>query len=264
MSFQDARTHTALAVPTVVRAERISPSFTRVTLAGEGLDAFPLHGYDHWFRLFLPQESGDVSFDLPARMDRRGYLRYLRMPGATRPHMRNYTVRELRPRAGELDVDFVVHGDEGVATRWVQRAEPGARVALLDQGRGYDIPDDTEAHLLVGDETALPAIAGILRDLPRDARGDAWIEIAEAEDAQELAAPADVRVHWVVRPQGSRPGATVLDAVRAAPLPEAPLAAYLAGEQALPAALRRWLVNEHGVPKAAITFQGYWRMAHVR
>ncbi len=264
MSFRDARQQTALAAPAVIRTERISPHFIRVTLGGEGLDAFPLHGYDHWFRLFLPQESGEASFALPNRMDTLGYLRYLRMPGSTRPHMRSYTVRELRPRVGELDVDFVVHGDEGVATRWAQRAEPGMRVAMLDQGRGYDIPDGTEAHLLAGDETALPAIAGILRDLPRDARGEAWIELSDAADAQDTGAPEGVTVHWIVRPAGSRPGATVLAAVRGAPLPAGRLAAYLAGEQALPAALRRWLVNEHRIPKAAITFQGYWRMAHTR
>jgi NADPH-dependent ferric siderophore reductase len=262
MGFKDARRYTALAVPEVTRTERISPNFIRVTFAGDGLDAFPLHGFDHWFRLFLPHEDGAASFDLPNRMDTLGYLRYLRMPGATRPHMRNYTVRELRPRVGEMDVDFVVHGDDGVATRWVQRVEPGARVALLDQGRGHDIPDGTEAHLLVGDETALPAVAGILRDLPRDARGAAWVELANPADAQETGAPDGVAVHWVTRPPGSRPGATVLDAVRAAPLPTGRIAAYLAGEQALPAALRRWLVGEHRVPKTAIAFQGYWRMSH--
>jgi NADPH-dependent ferric siderophore reductase len=263
VSFKDARAGTALATPEVVRTERISPNLVRVTLAGESVADFPLHGFDQWFRLFLPQESGATSFDLPERVDTLGYLRYLRM-GATRPHMRNYTVRELRPRTGELDVDFVVHGDEGVATRWVTRTRPGDRVALIDQGRGYDIPDGTEAHLLVGDETALPAIAGILRDLPRDARGDAWIEVADTGDAQETGAPEGVAVHWVARPPGSRPGATVLDAVRAGPLPEGRLSAYLVGEQALPAALRRWLVGAHGIPKSAISFTGYWRLRHAR
>jgi NADPH-dependent ferric siderophore reductase len=260
VSFKDARKQTALAVPEVARIERVSPNFVRVTFAGGGLDAIPAHGMDHWFRLFLPHEDGAADFAVPRRMDQLGYLKYLRMPSATRPHMRNYTVRSLRPDAGELDVDFVVHGDEGIATRWVQRAEPGSHVAILDQGRGYDIPDGTEAHLLVGDETALPAIAGILRDLPRDVRGAAWIEVPDAADAQETGAPDGVEVRWITRPAGSRPGATVLDAVRAAPLPAGRLAAYLAGEQALPAALRRWLVNEHQVPKSAITFQGYWRI----
>jgi NADPH-dependent ferric siderophore reductase len=260
VSFKDARTHTTLAVPEVARIARVSPNLLRVTFAGGGLDAIPAHGSDHWFRLFLPHEDGAADFAVPRRMDQLGYLRYLRMPSATRPHMRNYTVRALRPEAAELDVDFVVHGDEGIATRWVQRAEPGARVAVLDQGRGYDIPRDAESHLLVGDETALPALAGILRDLPRDARGTAWIEVPDAADAQETDAPDGVEVRWITRPAGSRPGGTVLDAVRSAPVPTGRLAAYLAGEQALPAALRRWLVNDHKVAKSAITFQGYWRL----
>jgi NADPH-dependent ferric siderophore reductase len=252
-----------LAQATVSRAERISPNFVRVTLDGPELATLPQHGHDHWFRMFLPREEGETDFSVPDRMDMRGYLAYLRIPGERRPHMRNYTVREHRPADGQIDVDFVVHGDEGVATRWATRATPGDRVALLDQGRGYDYPDDTEAHLLVGDETALPAIAGILRDLPRDARGAAYLELIHPDDAQELDAPDGVEVHWLVREPGARPGSLAIETVQAAPLPEGRLAAYLVGEQQLPTTLRRWLVSQ-GVPKSAIEFTGYWRIGPTR
>jgi NADPH-dependent ferric siderophore reductase len=260
MSFKDGRKGSTLCVVDVVRSERISPNFVRVTVGGEQLAPMPNHGYDHWFRLFLPQENGDTSFALPSRVDMIGYLKYLRMPGATRPHLRNYTVRAFRPGALELDIDFVVHGDDGVATRWATRAKPGDTVALLDQGCGFDFDPEAEFHLLVTDETGLPAVAGILRDLPRDARGTAIIEIPDAADAQEVGAPEGVAVQWIVRKPGERPGSPALDAVTTWTAPAGSLHAYLVGEQALPTGARRWLVNELGVPKRSIQFSGYWRI----
>ena len=261
MSFTVRTTTATLAVVYVVRTERLSPNFVRVTVGGEQLASLPHHGFDHWFRLFLPNAHERTSFDLPSRVDMIGYLKFLRMPEAVRPIMRNYTVREFRPEVNELDIDFVTHGDEGVAGRWAATATVGERVALLDQGRGYEYPDETTAHLLVSDETGLPAVAGILRDLPRDATGAAYIEIPHADDEQPTGAPDGVEVHWVVRDHGARPGSAVLEVAKSKPIPQGTLAAYLVGEQLLPTSLRRWLVQEHDVPKQSITFVGYWKMA---
>ena len=261
MSFAVRPTAPTLAVVDVVRTERVSPNFVRVTVGGDQLSPLPNDGWDQWFRLFLPNASGTTSWALPSRVDMIGYLKFKRMPDDVRPVMRNYTIREHRPEANELDIDFVVHGDEGVAGRWALNAAVGERVALLDQGRGYEPPAGTTAHLLVADETGLPAVVGILRDLPRDATGAAYIEIPDAADEQPTDAPAGVDVHWVVRDHGTRPGGTVLDVVKSNPIPTGTLAAYLVGEQLLPTSLRRWLVQEHSVPKQAITFVGYWKMA---
>ncbi|MFV2012877.1 MULTISPECIES: siderophore-interacting protein [unclassified Micromonospora] len=260
MSFKDAKKHTTLCVVNVVGTERISPNFIRVTLGGDQLQRLPDHGFDHWFRLYLPQEHGETTFDLPNRADTIGYLKYLRIPSATRPHLRNYTVRAFRPQARELDIDFVVHGDEGVASRWVQRTKAGDTVALLDQGCGYEFAPDTTFHLLAGDETALAAIVGILRDLPRDATGLAVVEIPDPADAQQVDAPAGFEVRWLPRPAGTRPGSLALAAVQAWTT-DSPttVSAYFAGEQALPAGARRHLVDI-GVPKRRISFTGYWRL----
>jgi NADPH-dependent ferric siderophore reductase len=260
MSYKDSRKGDTLAVVQVVRTERISPNFVRVTVGGDQLAPLPNHGYDHWFRLFLPHEDGETNFSLPQRVDMVGYLKYLRMPGATRPPMRNYTVREFRPEALELDIDFVVHGDEGVATRWATRTQPGDTVAMIDQGAGFEFDPATEHHLLVADETGLPAVAGILRDLPRDARGTALIEIPHADDAQETGAPEGFDLQWLMRAPGARPGALALETVTGSVLPAGRLSAHLVGEQALVTGARRWLVNEKQVPKKAIQFVGYWRL----
>ena len=259
MSFSDGKKGSTLCVLEVVRTERISPNFMRITLGGEQLKPLQKHGFDHWFRLFLPQEHGETSFDLPDRVDMLGYLKYLRMPGSVRPPMRNYTVRDYRPETLELDIDFVVHGDEGLATRWATRTVAGDKVALLDQGRAYEGSDDADQHLLVTDETGLPAVAGILRDLPRDARGIAIIEIPDAADAQAVDAPPAFDVRWVVRPAGDKPGTAALEAARQLPVPSGSISVYVVGEQSLPVGLRRHLV-EQGVPKKSIQFQGYWRL----
>jgi NADPH-dependent ferric siderophore reductase len=260
MSFKDARKGSTLCVVQVLRSERVSPNVTRITVGGDSLAALPRHGYDHWFRLFLPREEGETNYNLPSRVDMRGYVQYLRMPADTRPPMRNYTVREFRPELLELDIDFVVHGDDGPATRWANRAKVGDTVAFIDQGAAFELDPAAESFLLVTDETGLPAVAGILRDLPRDARGSAFIEIPHADDAQAIDAPAGLTVEWLVRDEGARPGILALEAVKSWRPPSGTLSAYLVGEQALAAGARRWLVNELGVPKKSILFSGYWRL----
>lgn len=262
MGFTDGRKTTGLYTAEVARSERITPHMVRVTLRGDDLVRLPQRGYDQWFRLFLPRADGDTDFaGVPEGFGLAGYLRYLAARSGTRPPFRNYTVRAHRPGAGELDVDFVAHGDTGIAGPWAQRARPGERVALIDQGRGFDPLDDADTVLLAGDESALPAIAGILRDLPRDAQGLAIVEIPDAADQQELDAPPGVEVRWLARADPhDRPGLLALEAVRArSPEHPATLHAYLAGEQQLVAESRRHLVAA-GVPKPRIAFTGYWRI----
>jgi NADPH-dependent ferric siderophore reductase len=261
MGFTDGRKTTGLYTAEVVRTERVTPHMVRVTFAGDDLRRLPVRGYDQWFRLFLPRPDGETDFSaVPEQFGMAGYVKYLTSRSGTRPPVRNYTVRELRPAAGELDVDFVAHGDQGVAGPWAQAAQAGERVALIDQGRGFDPIDDTGEILLAGDESALPAIVGILSDLRRDATGVAIIEIPDAADAQPVEAPAGFDVRWLPRADPhDRPGALALEAVRAfTPADPARLHAYLAGEQALAAEGRRHLVAA-GVPKSRIVFTGYWK-----
>ncbi|WP_345752787.1 siderophore-interacting protein [Microbacterium rhizophilus] len=260
MAFSDARKSRGLYRAQVLRGERVTPHMVRVTFDGDELRRLPRHGFDQWFRLFLPRADGTTDFDaVPEGFGMAGYLKYLMANSHTRPLFRNYTVRMHRPEAGELDVDFVAHGDEGVAGPWAQRARAGERVVLLDQGRGFEVQDGT--HLLVGDESALPAVLGILRDLPRDATGLALIEIPDPTDAQPVDAPEGFEVRWLPRADPhARPGALALETLRRyAPIDPAALSVYLAGEQALVAAGRRHLVAV-GVPKQRIVFTGYWRI----
>ena len=259
MSFAEGKKIAILTHLEVIRKEQISPNFMRVTLGGDDVARIPARGFDHWGRLFLPQEDGETSFDLPDKQDLLGYLKYLRIPGPHRPHLRNYTIRAVRHDVNEVDIDFVVHGDEGVATRWVRRVEPGGKVAYLDQGCGFDLEDWADEFLIATDETGLPAAVGILAGLPRDARGAAFIELPDEADKQEVDAPAGVQVNWLIR-TGSEPiGSLALAAGQTWTPTSEMLSAYLVGESSLATGMRRHLVNEHKVPKKQIVFTGYWK-----
>lgn len=242
----------------VVRSVQVSPHFVRVTVAGEELGQWRDLGFDQWFRLALPT-SDETRFDnLSDTFDMGGYLKYLTLPKATRPVIRNYTVRHFRAETRELDIDFVVHGDRGVAGPWALSHPVGARVGLIDQGCGFR-QTGADGVLLVGDESALPAVAGILRDLPRDAVGTAIIEVPDIADSQDVSAPSGVSVQWIVRDRGETPGQTALTALRELPRPEGSVDAFAAGESKLATGARRHLVTSWGVPKANVAFCGYWR-----
>jgi NADPH-dependent ferric siderophore reductase len=240
----------------VIRSERISPNFVRVTLGGDDLERFEYRGFDQWFRLAIPVDDGSGLDSLPATFGVGGYLKYLTIAKNSRPVIRNYTVRDFRRSPAELDIDFVVHGIDGIAAPWSLTVEPGAPVAFIDQGVGWkSIPADS--YLLVGDEAGLPAIVGILRDLPRDAVGHAIIEIPDASDRQQIEEPAGIAVDWIVRDYGD-PGVLALAAAKELPI-SVTTSVFVVGESSLATGLRRWAVDR-GVPKSNIVFSGYYKL----
>ncbi|MRH87093.1 siderophore-interacting protein [Nocardia sp. SYP-A9097] len=259
--------HREIRSARVLASKRISPNFVRVTLGGDGLAGFTAMGFDQWFRLFLPGKDG--SLKLPTSASSLGwYAQYLMMGKEHRPLVRNYTVRDYRAAGfgefgstAEIDIDFYSHGDDSPASAWATGATPGDKVGLLDEGITYQAPDHTEWSLLVGDESAVPGIAGILRSAPRTLEGAAYLEISHPEDRQELGEPEGVQVNWLVRTDPQAPtGVLVTDAVRRAELPAKSIYGFLAGEQKLTAGVRRHLTQDREIPKADITFTGYWRV----
>jgi NADPH-dependent ferric siderophore reductase len=255
---------------TVLRTERLSPHWMRVTLGGGEIGQFRPMGYDQWFRIFLPLGGDEGLERLPAKANKLfGYLKYLRIPDGVRPVMRNYTVRAFRPATptsgAELDVDFVLHGSvadgtAGPASRWAETCEPGESVVIIDEGLAFNPDRGVERVVLVADETGLPAIAGVCASLPADATGLAIVEVPSADDALDFEHPAGITARWIVRDHDAKPGTLALAALRDAALPDAPFHAYLVGEQALPTDGRRHLVGERGVPKDLVSFCGYWRV----
>lgn len=257
-------TQSGLLHASVVRTERISPNFVRVTVGGPGLERFEPQGFDQWFRLVIPVHDDDRLDLMPDRFGMAGYLRYLALPKGVRPAVRNYTVLQWRPSPAEIDIDFVVHGTHGVAAPWAVSAEPRREVAMIDQGCGWNPASaDRLASpwvLLAADESALPAVAGILRDLPSHTQGHAFIELFDEADRQYLEAPDGVTIHWLCRNRTEGPGTVLLPAIRELQFPVGSVTAFAAGESALATGVRRHLVGERGVPKSQVTFCGYWKL----
>ena len=255
---------------TVLRSERLSPHWMRVTLGGGEIEKFRPMGFDQWFRLFLPI-GGDAGLDrVPAKANKMfGYLKFLRIPDGERPVMRNYSVRAYRPaegeRGAEIDVDFVLHGSAaegtaGPASRWAETCTPGEHVLIIDEGLTFNPERGVDRVLLVGDETALPAIASIAASVPAGAIGTAIIEVPSLDDALDFPHPEGLSVEWVLRPHDEQPGALALQRVAEIDLPAETFHTYAAGEQSLASGVRKLLVGERGVDKNTVSFCGYWKI----
>jgi NADPH-dependent ferric siderophore reductase len=251
----------------VVRREEISPSFARVTLGGGDIERFTPLGFDQWFRIFIPVTDESSLTRLPQKLNTLSYAKFLTITKTRMPVLRNYTVRAFRGEGQsgpELDVDFVLHGDAasgtaGPAASWAATCSPGDAVAILDEGIGFFPPTDTRSVLLVADETALPAVAGILTSLPRDSTGLALVEIPHSSDAQAIAAPPGVELRYVVRQDAhATPGRAVVKAASAEPAPGLDCFTWASGESSLATDMRRHWVAA-GVPKQHIAFSGYWK-----
>ncbi|MEV6674870.1 siderophore-interacting protein [Streptomyces sp. NPDC051162] len=265
-------TATATAAPfrffdlRVLRAVRVSPAMIRVTFGGDDLATAVSGGRDQRFKLFLPQPGQDTPV-LPEDLGEGWYAQWRAQDPAVRAVMRSYTVRDLREDPAELDVDFAVHGDAnghgGPATNWAQAARPGDRVAVLgpvvedNGGVDFQPPAGTDWTLVTADETALPAVAGILTWLPAGTRAKVWIEVPHADDVQDLPTAASAEITWLVRSPGH--ASPLVDAVRAAELPTGTPYSWIAGEAGMVRTLRRHLVGERGFDRRAVSFTGYWR-----
>lgn len=245
-------TTTAPRLLQVRRSTRLTPRMVRVTLAGAELAGFPGEGPDRRIKMFFPVPGQER----PA-VPRAGTGGPVWPTGEPRPAIRTYTVRRFDAVAGELDVDFVLHAGHGPAAAWAQEAGPGAWVGVSEPGGRY-LPDPASGyHLVIGDESALPAVATVLAALPTGVPALAYLEVADADEEQPL--PGPTVVHWVRRGP-AEPGAPLVAAVRAAELPGTPGQAWLAGESAAVRELRRHLLEERGLDRRAVYATGYWRL----
>jgi NADPH-dependent ferric siderophore reductase len=204
----------------VRRVHRLSPTFLRVTFTGDDLDRFADNGFDQRIKLIPPLPGGGLDH-LPSGPD--WYARWRGLPDDRRNPIRTYTVRAVRPGRREVDVDMVLHGVQGPASRWAAEAGPGSVAGLMGPNADHDgvhggidfqPPAHTDSLLLGGDETAVPAISSILACLPPDAAGEALLEIPTAEDILDLTAPEGVRVTWLPR-SGAAHGERLIPALRA-------------------------------------------------
>ncbi|CAH1041824.1 siderophore-interacting protein [Halomonas sp. TD01] len=304
---------------TLARRTQVSASLVKFTFSGPNVSHMATYAPDQRIKLFFPEGDGtlDPLFEIAKREENDWYDAYRALPDAQRPAARTYTIRALRSEQAEVDVEFVLHGDNGPASRWAMRARTGDRLVMAapvanaegpKQGYEWKPPKDVRRILIIADETALPAAAGILEaldDLPLIANVEALFEVPRSDDVQPL--PQVAKLRWLARDgePHSKHGELLLRALRDidlqkeiaalggspathgskdknsedeldhdelgqdenAPLWEpatqdnsAPFYAWIAAETKVAMTLRRYLINECGLPKQYVTSMGYWRL----
>lgn len=235
---------------TVRRVESVTPAMRRIVLGGDDLGGFVTAGFDDHVKVFVPDGSGR----LPEPIVGENGLRF--PEDAPAPPGRDYTPRFYDAARRELTIDFGLHG-QGPATAWATTAAPGSILGVAGPRGSAVISDTFDWHLFVGDDTALPAIARRLEQLPA---GVIAIVIAEVDGRSgELPLPsaADVSVQWLHR-RGASPDA-VADAVRQLQLPAGDGFAWVAGEASMARVVRRHLIDDRRLDAAWVKAAAYWR-----
>ncbi|WP_031488134.1 siderophore-interacting protein [Streptomyces bicolor] len=253
MSDQPAANRSTLHRGRVLRVEWVTPHMARVVLGGEGLQRFGAGQYtDHYVKLIFPLEGVQYPepFDISAiRRD---------LPRDQWPKTRTYTVRGWDPEAVELTLDFVHHGERGLAGPWAATVKPGEEIYFIGPGGGYSPSTEADWHLLVGDESALPAIGASLEAMPSGAVVKAFIEVSGPEDEQEIRTPADAEIVWLHRGE-RRIGDALHEAVSELDFPTGTVHAFVHGEAHFVKALRQHLRMERGLTRYQLSISGYWR-----
>jgi NADPH-dependent ferric siderophore reductase len=217
---------------TVTEASWLTPSMVRIVVGGPDLEGFGVGAFtDHYVK---------CRFDDTTR---------------------SYTVRDWDPEGRLLTLDFVVHGDRGIAGPWAARAKPGDTLEIMGPGGGYTPSPDADWHLLVGDDAVIPAIAVSLSRVPQEIPVVAVIEVDGPEHRQPLDSPGDLEVVWVHRSAGAGEDPSLLvDAVSALSLPDGHGHAFVHGEATTVRLIRRHLVLDRGLDADSLSATGYWKL----
>ena len=217
----------------VEHVQPLTPRLIRIVFGGEGLAGFHAGEFsDHYVKLQFPPR-----------------------PGTERPVTRTYTVAAWDPERSRLTIDFVVHGDEGVAGPWAAAAKPGDRLELRGPGGAYTPDPDADWHLMVGDPSVVPAISASLARVPEGRLVHVLLQGDGPEDEQPLESPGDLRVRWLHGGDDE----SLADAVRSLEWPEGAVHVFVHGEASAVRALRRHLLAERGLPRESVSISGYWK-----
>lgn len=240
----------------VVRTEVLAPDMVRVIFIGPDLVDLPNAQFsDRYVKILFPPAGADYRFPFDPDEIRAS------RPSEQWPVTRTYTVRSLRPEAGEMAIDFVLHGDDGLAGPWAAAAQPGDQIGFFGPGGGYAPDAQAQAHLMVGDEAAIPAIAAALERIPATVPSHVFLEVSGPAAQQEMPTSAATSLTWVHR--GERPyGEALARTVRATPLPSGDVQIFVHGNADLVRDLRRYLFVERRLDRSRVSISGYWRSGH--
>ena len=237
----------------VTRVQALNPHLVRVTFTGDALDDFVSASFDDHIKVFFPQPGESMPAIPQAGPDGPVFD-----PSKPRPIARDFTPRRFDRAARELDIEFALH-EAGPATEWAVQAAPGQYLGIGGPRGSFVIPTQFDWHLLIGDETALPAIARRLEELPEGTRVATLVEVAEPLARIELDTRADLYAQWRYRNESEHPGGALLLALRETYLPDGDGYVWAAGEATLMRAVRKLLVEERGIDKGRIRASAYWK-----
>ena len=238
----------------VSRVEPLTPHLVRVTLTGEDLHDFTSASFDDHIKVFFPAPGEDKPALPVAGPDGPVFPE-----GQPRPVARDYTPRRFDRETRELVIDFVIH-EVGPASSWARTARVGQHLGVGGPRGSFVIPQGFDWHLLIGDETALPAISRRLEELPAGTRVAAVLEVRDPSARIEFTTQADLYTVWCYPDDGE---STLLDAVRETFLPEGEGYVWAAGESATVRAVRQHLTTGCGVDRSRIRAASYWKRGAV-
>ncbi|MFE7416833.1 siderophore-interacting protein [Rhodococcus sp. NPDC057529] len=247
----------------VQHTEWLTPNVVRVFLGGPGFaDYRSRDETDSYIKIIFPRPGVDYAEPFDLERIRR------EMSEESHPVLRTYTVRRVDTVRRQIAIDFVVHGETGIAAPWAARTAPGDTLRFLGPGGGYRPDPAAPWHLLAADETGLPALAAALEAMPATATVRAYIEVTGPADEIALQAPADTRITWIHRGASShevgddRAGdnSPLIAAVRGAEWLDGEPHVFIHGEAAaVMQNLRRYILQERSVSTARTSISGYWR-----
>lgn len=239
-ALQRVRYDTRRRSLTVIQTVRITPHLTSITLSGD-LSGFQSPGFDDHIKLFFADPVTGILSLPDGNTD------------APKPIMRDYTPRRFDIASGTLDIEFAIH-QAGPATQWAMTAEPGDTIHIGGPRGSTLIPLAFDAYLLVGDDTALPAIARRLEEIPAGAKVVVVAEVDSADDRLDFVTQADASIHWVYRQTDS-----LNAALTRLHLPQGDMHAWVACEATAARLIRAQLIDDHGVDPHYVKASGYWR-----
>lgn len=254
MSVAPVRKPKPQSILTVQRTEWLSPAMVRVVAGGDGFASF---GSNDFTDRYVKIHFAKPGLGLVPPYDHQA-LRETLEP-ADLPVTRTYTVRWVDYAAQQLAIDFVVHGDQGLAGPWAAAAQPGDTLVVTGPSGGYSPSPDADWHLFAADETALPAVAAALESLAADAVGLAYIEVEDESALLDLTAPSGVELIWLYR-RGATAGTLLAGALQQSSWREGRVHVFAHGERESMKQLRDVFFVKHGLERSQVSLSGYWAL----
>ncbi|GAA1851705.1 siderophore-interacting protein [Brevibacterium marinum] len=233
------------AVLSVQEVQDLTPSLIRITAGGDGFDALSSNeATDKYVKLMFadpehgltpPYDLADLRENSPEKL----------------PSNRTYTVREINEDEKWLTLDFVIHGDEGIAGPWAKSARPGDTIVMVGAGGKYRPSPEAAWHLLIADLTAIPAVSTALEAMDEDAQGIVIAAVDDEEDRLLPEAPSGVTVVWVDNDD------ELIASVDGLDWPEGTPQVFAHGERETMKSIRK-ILKEHEVPRESLSISAYW------